>query len=141
MKFEYDKNKSLINKRKHGLDFEEAQVLWTDSEAVNIQAKNDSDNNDSDFQDNDYDTSDDDNYVTDEVDNDLDNQKDDDVDHEINDNDEVAPAEVKNSIRISSGSKTATSQGYKHKISIGGQFMGKAKSKNYKINLGKKVVK
>ena len=41
MKFEYDTNKSLINKKKHGLDFEEAQLLWSDSEAVNIQAKSD----------------------------------------------------------------------------------------------------
>ncbi|MDD5456575.1 MAG: BrnT family toxin [Candidatus Margulisbacteria bacterium] len=28
MKFEYDKNKSLINKDKHGIDFEEAKKLW-----------------------------------------------------------------------------------------------------------------
>jgi uncharacterized protein len=41
MKFEYDENKSLINKQKHGLDFEEAQALWNDSEAVNIRAKSD----------------------------------------------------------------------------------------------------
>ncbi len=41
MKFEYDENKSLINKQKHGLDFEEAQALWNDSEAINIQAKSD----------------------------------------------------------------------------------------------------
>ncbi len=39
MKFEYDINKSRINKEKHGLDFEEAQALWNDSEAINIQAK------------------------------------------------------------------------------------------------------
>lgn len=42
MKFEYDINKSRINKKKHGIDFEEAQALWNDSEAVNIQAKSDS---------------------------------------------------------------------------------------------------
>ena len=41
MKFEYDTNKSLTNKAKHGLDFEEAQTLWNDSEGVNIQAKSD----------------------------------------------------------------------------------------------------
>ncbi|MDO8454339.1 MAG: BrnT family toxin [Sulfurimonas sp.] len=42
MKFEYDVNKSRINKIKHGLDFEETQMLWNDSEAVSIQAKSDS---------------------------------------------------------------------------------------------------
>ena len=31
MIFEYDKNKSLINKSKHGIDFEEAKELWNDS--------------------------------------------------------------------------------------------------------------
>ncbi|MBN2768818.1 MAG: BrnT family toxin [Campylobacterales bacterium] len=41
MKFEYDENKNLINKQKHGLDFEEAQALWNDSEAINIRAKSD----------------------------------------------------------------------------------------------------
>lgn len=29
MKFEFDPNKSEANKAKHGIDFEEAQVLWT----------------------------------------------------------------------------------------------------------------
>jgi uncharacterized DUF497 family protein len=28
MKFEYDPGKSAENKRKHGIDFEEAQALW-----------------------------------------------------------------------------------------------------------------
>ena len=42
MNFEYDINKSRINKEKHGIDFEEAQALWSDSEAVIIQAKSDS---------------------------------------------------------------------------------------------------
>ncbi len=28
MKFEYDTNKSRINKEKHGIDFIEAQSLW-----------------------------------------------------------------------------------------------------------------
>jgi uncharacterized DUF497 family protein len=41
MKFEYDSTKSRINKEKHGIDFEEAQSLWNDSEAVTIQAKSD----------------------------------------------------------------------------------------------------
>jgi uncharacterized DUF497 family protein len=30
MKFEYDSNKSGVNKEKHGIDFEEAQLLWND---------------------------------------------------------------------------------------------------------------
>jgi len=36
MKFEYDMNKSLSNKEKHEIDFEEAQLLWEDSELVEI---------------------------------------------------------------------------------------------------------
>ena len=28
MSFEYDKNKSLTNKKKHGIDFEESKTLW-----------------------------------------------------------------------------------------------------------------
>lgn len=30
MNFEYDENKSKINKSKHGIDFEEAKELWED---------------------------------------------------------------------------------------------------------------
>ena len=30
MIFEYDENKSLINKSKHGIDFEQAKELWND---------------------------------------------------------------------------------------------------------------
>lgn len=30
MKFEYDSNKSELNKEKHGIDFDEAQQLWFD---------------------------------------------------------------------------------------------------------------
>lgn len=33
MDFEYDPEKSLQNKQKHGIDFEEAQMLWLDEEA------------------------------------------------------------------------------------------------------------
>lgn len=29
-RFEYDENKSVINKNKHGIDFEEAKALWCD---------------------------------------------------------------------------------------------------------------
>jgi uncharacterized DUF497 family protein len=30
MSFEYDPAKSVVNKAKHGIDFEEAQALWDD---------------------------------------------------------------------------------------------------------------
>lgn len=36
--FEYDPEKSQINKSKHGLDFEQAQLLWNDPLRVEIQA-------------------------------------------------------------------------------------------------------
>ncbi|MCF6206047.1 MAG: BrnT family toxin [Sulfurovum sp.] len=36
MTFEYDTNKSLANKSKHGIDFEEAQTLWNDPYAFEI---------------------------------------------------------------------------------------------------------
>jgi uncharacterized DUF497 family protein len=36
MKFEYDPDKSASNKAKHGVDFEEAQELWTDRKAVTV---------------------------------------------------------------------------------------------------------
>ncbi len=36
MKFEYDENKSLSNKQKHGIDFEEAKELWKDDNMVEI---------------------------------------------------------------------------------------------------------
>jgi uncharacterized protein len=39
MAFEYDANKSAENKRKHGIDFEDAQELWTDSDLVEIPAR------------------------------------------------------------------------------------------------------
>lgn len=38
MKFEYDPNKSQSNKVKHGIDFDEAQALWQDSQRIEIQA-------------------------------------------------------------------------------------------------------
>jgi len=34
MDIEYDINKSLSNKKKHGIDFEESQILWNDEEAI-----------------------------------------------------------------------------------------------------------
>jgi len=39
MGFEYDPTKSGENKRKHGIDFEEAQELWEDSGLVEIPAR------------------------------------------------------------------------------------------------------
>ena len=37
MNFEYDENKSIINKQKHGIDFEEAKLLWNDDTMVEIK--------------------------------------------------------------------------------------------------------
>ena len=34
--FEFDENKSKINKQKHGIDFEEAKFLWNDDKMVEI---------------------------------------------------------------------------------------------------------
>ena len=39
MKFEFDANKSQTNLVKHGIDFEEAKLLWLDSELIDIKAK------------------------------------------------------------------------------------------------------
>ncbi len=39
MVFEYDPNKSTENKRKHGIDFEDAQKLWADPGVVEIPAR------------------------------------------------------------------------------------------------------
>ena len=38
MEFEYDNNKSRINKEKHGIDFVEAQNLWKDESALIVPA-------------------------------------------------------------------------------------------------------
>ncbi len=40
MEFELDQEKSEANRRKHGIDFEEAQKLWHDSHRMVIPAKN-----------------------------------------------------------------------------------------------------
>lgn len=37
--FEFDKNKSISNFTKHGIDFVTAQKLWNDPEYVEIKAK------------------------------------------------------------------------------------------------------
>lgn len=39
MGFEYDPDKSAYNKRKHGIDFEEAQHLWADARLVEVPAR------------------------------------------------------------------------------------------------------
>ena len=39
MVFEFDKQKSRINKKKHGIDFIEAQALWKDPDRIEIPAK------------------------------------------------------------------------------------------------------
>ena len=39
MQFEFDPEKSMLNKIKHGIDFIEAQALWVDSNVVEIPAK------------------------------------------------------------------------------------------------------
>lgn len=38
MEFEFDTRKSASNKRKHGIDFVEAQALWDDPDVVEIPA-------------------------------------------------------------------------------------------------------
>jgi len=37
MEFEWDENKSLSNKQKHGIDFASATELWNDTGGVEIQ--------------------------------------------------------------------------------------------------------
>jgi len=39
MEFEFDKRKSATNKRKHGIDFVEAQELWEDPDRIEIPAR------------------------------------------------------------------------------------------------------
>ena len=39
MNFEFDPQKSKSNKRKHGIDFVEAQALWDDFDLVEIPAR------------------------------------------------------------------------------------------------------
>lgn len=41
MEFEYDPTKSQSNKVKHGIDFDEAQVLWLDEDRVEFPAPSD----------------------------------------------------------------------------------------------------
>jgi uncharacterized DUF497 family protein len=39
MEYEFDLEKSLQNKNKHGIDFYEAQMLWQDPDRIEIPAK------------------------------------------------------------------------------------------------------
>ncbi len=39
MEFEFDLNKSKANKKKHGIDFVEAQALWEDPDLIEIPAR------------------------------------------------------------------------------------------------------
>ncbi len=39
MGFEYDPEKSAENKRKHGVDFDEAQALWSDPALLELPAR------------------------------------------------------------------------------------------------------
>ena len=39
MEFEYNPKKSKANKKKHGIDFTEAQLLWEDPDLIEIPAK------------------------------------------------------------------------------------------------------
>ena len=41
MEFEFDERKSQSNKKKHGIDFTEAQALWDDPELLEIPLKSD----------------------------------------------------------------------------------------------------
>ena len=39
MNFEFDANKSMRNKKKHKIDFNEAQALWDDPDLIEIPIK------------------------------------------------------------------------------------------------------
>ena len=39
MEFEFDTKKSELNKKKHGINFIEAQALWEDPDLIEIPAK------------------------------------------------------------------------------------------------------
>jgi hypothetical protein len=41
MEFEYDPTKSHTNKEKHGIDFEDAQLLWQDGDRIEFPARSD----------------------------------------------------------------------------------------------------
>jgi len=37
--FEFDKDKSRANKEKHGIDFDEGQIMWQDPDLLEVRAK------------------------------------------------------------------------------------------------------
>ena len=39
MKFEFDPKKSCVNLEKHGIDFQQAQLLWDDTDYIEIPLK------------------------------------------------------------------------------------------------------
>ena len=39
MEFEFDNNKSEENKKRHGIDFVEAQILWDDPDRIEVPAR------------------------------------------------------------------------------------------------------
>ncbi len=39
MEFEFDEHKRLSNRSKHGIDFVDAQALWSDDRILEIQAR------------------------------------------------------------------------------------------------------
>jgi uncharacterized protein len=39
MEFEFDPQKSAQNKKKHGIDFHEAQALWDDADLIEIPVR------------------------------------------------------------------------------------------------------
>jgi uncharacterized DUF497 family protein len=41
IEFEFDHDKSLSNLNKHGIDFEQAQALWSDFNLLEVQARSD----------------------------------------------------------------------------------------------------
>ena len=43
MEFEFDRRKSESNQRKHGIDFIETQLLWEDSNLLEIPARTEDD--------------------------------------------------------------------------------------------------
>jgi uncharacterized DUF497 family protein len=40
MEFEFDPGKSSSNRRKHGIDFESARLLWADERRIVVPARN-----------------------------------------------------------------------------------------------------
>lgn len=41
MEFEFDQRKSDSNKERHGIDFDDARILWEDADRLEIPAKTD----------------------------------------------------------------------------------------------------